>query len=109
VSPERKRAAVRHLQAAGMCSERRACALVGLSRSSLSYKPRVRADESALRADIRELAQKKRRYGYRRIWWELRQLVGLLTTSGCIGSGAWRDFACLGNARDGAGGVLWAL
>lgn len=74
VSPERKRAAVRHLQAAGMCSERRACALVGLSRSSLSYKPRVRADESALRADIRELAQKKRRYGYRRIWWELRQL-----------------------------------
>lgn len=68
VSPQRRRAAAWHLQHEGLRSQRRACALVGVSRSSLRYQPRRRADEEALRAEIKRRAQAKGYYGYRRIW-----------------------------------------
>jgi len=73
VSPERKRAAVRHLQAKRLSSQRRACGLVEVSRSSLYYVPRKRPDDEALRARIKQLAKRKARYGYRRIWALLRR------------------------------------
>jgi len=73
VSPERKRAGVRHLQAEGLSSQRRACDLVEVSRSSLYYPPRKRPDEEALRAKIRQLARGNRRYGCRRVWAILRR------------------------------------
>ena len=49
------------------CSERRACRLVGISRSALCYKERAKPDEEALKERIRSLAGKNGRYGYRRI------------------------------------------
>lgn len=54
-------------------SERRACRLVGIARSVLRYEGGVRADESALRDRIVELAQERRRFGYRRIHALLRR------------------------------------
>jgi putative transposase len=51
-------------------SQRRACRLVGIDHSILRYQPR-RADDSALRQRLRELAQERRRFGYRRLGWLL--------------------------------------
>jgi putative transposase len=48
-------------------SERRACQLVGLSRSVLRYHPASR-DEDGLVERIRLLAAQNPRYGYLRIW-----------------------------------------
>ena len=48
-------------------SERQACKLVDLDRSSYRYEPRP--DHNAeLRQKLVELARQKPRYGYRRIW-----------------------------------------
>lgn len=46
-------------------SERRACQLVGISRSSHRYQAKPAADEQELRAKIRELADENKSYGYR--------------------------------------------
>lgn len=54
-------------------SERRACWLVGISRSVLHYEARASAAESLLRGRIVELAQERRRFGYRRIHALLRR------------------------------------
>lgn len=54
-------------------SERRACQLVGLSRTVLHYAGRERAENEALRQRIIELAQTRRRFGYRRIGALLRR------------------------------------
>jgi len=51
-------------------SQRRACRLVGIDHSTLRYRPR-RSDDSALRQRLRELAQERRRFGYRRLGWLL--------------------------------------
>lgn len=51
----------------GACSERRACVVLDAPRSSVRYARRVKPDESALRERIRILADKHKRYGYRRI------------------------------------------
>ena len=48
----------------------RACRLVGLNRSSLSYQPR-RPDDSMVRQRLRELAAERRPFGYRRLGWLL--------------------------------------
>ncbi|HEX2230113.1 MAG TPA: IS3 family transposase [Candidatus Binatia bacterium] len=47
-------------------SQRRACRLLDLDRSSLRYRS-VRSDDAALRARLRELAGLRRRFGYRRL------------------------------------------
>lgn len=49
-----------------------ACRLVGLNRSSLSYRPK-RPDESKLRQRPRELAAERRHFGYRRLGWPARE------------------------------------
>lgn len=54
-------------------SERRACQLVGLSRSTLRYQTRRSVVDLQLRARIVELAQERRRFGYRRIHALLRR------------------------------------
>lgn len=46
-------------------SQRRACSLVGISRSTARYCQRVGLDESKLRDEIRKLAEKHKTYGYR--------------------------------------------
>ncbi len=48
----------------------RACRLVRLNRSSLSYRAR-RPDDSSIRERLRELAGERRRFGYRRLGWLL--------------------------------------
>ena len=54
-------------------SERRACRLVGLSRSVLHYQPKVNLDNEELSQRITELAAVRRRFGYRRIHALLRR------------------------------------
>lgn len=64
---------VQELKALGL-SERLACGLVGLARSSFRYPPQPpAADEEQLRSEIVRLAQGHRRYGYRRITALLRR------------------------------------
>jgi putative transposase len=53
-------------------SERRACRVVGLSRSSVRYRDR-KADDGALRERLRQLAAERRRFGYRRLHVLLRR------------------------------------
>lgn len=48
-------------------SERRACRVLGQHRSSQRKRPKARADEATLTADIIRLASEYGRYGYRRI------------------------------------------
>ena len=48
-------------------SERRACRMLGLHRSTQRRIPVGRDDEAELTADIIELARKYGRYGYRKI------------------------------------------
>jgi putative transposase len=72
VAPAAKREAVAHLQATLGMSERRACAVVGADRTSMRYRS-CRADDSDLRARLRELAQQRRRFGYRRLHILLRR------------------------------------
>jgi putative transposase len=58
---------VRHIKGKFPFSERRACRLVGLGRSSFRYEPRLPDDEPRLLARMEELVRRKPRYGYRRI------------------------------------------
>ena len=53
-------------------SERRACGLVGIKRSSCRYVGR-RPELGGLRERLRELAQERRRFGYRRLTVLLRR------------------------------------
>ena len=65
VGPSQKRAAVKVLQEKGI-SERSACRLVALDRSTQRYSP-VAAKDDELRNLIKDLANKHRRFGYRRL------------------------------------------
>ena len=67
VTPSAKKAGARYLKERGICSERRACNVAGVSRSAVRYQPRVQPDEGVLRKEIRALAKSQKRYGYRRV------------------------------------------
>jgi putative transposase len=66
VTPVARREAVAHLQQDYSVSQRRACRTLGADRSSVRFRSR-RADDSALRSRLRELAAARRRFGYRRL------------------------------------------
>jgi HTH-like domain len=51
-------------------SQRHACELVGLDRSTMRYRCR-RPEDTAIRERLRELAAERRRFGYRRLGWML--------------------------------------
>ena len=72
VGPAVKREAVAHLQARMGLSERRACAIVGADRKMVRYQSR-RPSDAALRGRLRELANERRRFGYRRLYVLLRR------------------------------------
>ncbi|WP_371688524.1 IS3 family transposase [Methylorubrum sp. Q1] len=72
VTPAAKRQAVAHLQTTLGMSERRACAVVGADRTSMRYRS-CRSDDGDLRSRLRELAQQRRRFGYRRLHILLRR------------------------------------
>lgn len=73
VGPSAKRSAARDLVKRNRCSQRRACALLGVARMTARYQRRIRSDEPALRKRIRTLAARHKRYGYRRIFVLLRR------------------------------------
>lgn len=64
--PAQRRAAVQYLAVARCLAERRACGLVGMSRSSARYRGSGR-DDRQLRERLRVLAGERRRFGYRRL------------------------------------------
>nr|WP_144259828.1 IS3 family transposase [Methylocystis sp. ATCC 49242] len=72
VGPAAKRAAVVHLRAAMALSERRACQIVAVDRATVRYISK-RPTDKPLRERLRELANERRRFGYRRLFVLLRQ------------------------------------
>jgi putative transposase len=72
VGPAAKRASVAHLQAVMGLSERRACRIVEADRTMIRYQSR-RAPDTALRTQLRDLANERKRFGYRRLFVLLRQ------------------------------------
>ena len=72
VGPAAKREAVAHLRGALEMSERRACTLIAADRTMIRYRSR-RPPEAELRARLRELANQRRRFGYRRLFILLRR------------------------------------
>ena len=71
VGPAAKREAVAHLRGVHQMSERRACSLIAADRKMIRYRSR-RAPDTELRARLRELANQRRRFGYRRLFILLR-------------------------------------
>jgi putative transposase len=71
VGPAAKREAVAHLRGVLEMSERRACNLVAADRKMIRYRSR-RPPDTELRARLRELANQRRRFGYRRLFIMLR-------------------------------------
>ena len=72
VGPAAKREGVAHLQAELGLSERRACAIVNADRKMVRYRSR-RPPDTDLRTQLRELANERKRFGYRRLFVLLRQ------------------------------------
>jgi hypothetical protein len=66
VSVPARREAVGFVRKRGV-SERRACSLMGIARSSLRYESRLETKDGPVLARMRELAEQYPRYGYRRI------------------------------------------
>jgi putative transposase len=74
-TPAARREAVAHLRTSLEVSERRACTIIAADRSAVRYLSR-RPDDAALRARLRELADQRRRFGYRRPHVLLQARVG---------------------------------
>ncbi|MFW8588856.1 IS3 family transposase [Rhizobium beringeri] len=72
VGPAAKREAVTHLKAVMGLSERRACQIVSADRKTIRYRSN-RPPEVDLRAKLRDLANERRRFGYRRLFILLRR------------------------------------
>jgi transposase InsO family protein len=72
VGPAAKRDAVAHLKAVMGLSERRACQIISADRKTIRYQSN-RPPETELRAKLRELANERRRFGYRRLFVLLRR------------------------------------
>ena len=72
MKPAQKRAAAQFFRVGFRVSERRACRLAGVARSSYRYRS-VAADQAALRLRLRDLAATRVRYGYRRLHILLRR------------------------------------
>src|SRR6202789_1347347 len=72
VGPAAKREAVAHLQGELGLSERRGCIIVRAHRQMIRYRS-CRPPDAGLRVQLRELANARRRFGYRRLFVLLRQ------------------------------------
>jgi putative transposase len=66
LTPDVKRRAVQSIMTDHGLSERRACRLADMDRSTFQYKKQAGGDE-ALRSRLRELTGERRRFGYRRL------------------------------------------
>ena len=72
VGPAAKREAVAHLRNVCEMSERRACTLIAADRKMIRYRSR-RPPDIELRSRLRDLANQRRRFGYRRLFILLRE------------------------------------
>lgn len=72
MKPARQRTMVDHVRAEWQVSIRRACRAVPVERSTYHYRPR-RAEQAELSKRIKEIAETRVRYGYRRIHVLLRR------------------------------------
>lgn len=72
VGPVAKREAIACLKEQFQMSERRACKLIKADRQMVRYRS-TRPPETALRTRLRELANERRRFGYRRLFIMLRR------------------------------------
>ena len=72
VTLAQRREAIAHLETAHEMSERRACRIIGVDRTSVRYQ-RTKPDDAELRARITALAHERRRFGYRRLYILLRR------------------------------------
>jgi putative transposase len=72
VGPAAKREGVAHLQAELGLSERRACSIVNADRKMIRYRS-CRPPDTELRLRLRDLANERKRFGYRRLFVLLRQ------------------------------------
>lgn len=72
VSAPVRRRQVRYAEERGV-SQRRACALLQVARSSLGYASRKEAKDAALVEKLRGIARARPRFGYRRAWALLRR------------------------------------
>jgi len=72
VAPAAKREAAVHLVQEYQLSQRRACSLTGIPTCSLRYQSR-RQDDMPVRGRLKELAQERPRFGYRRLGVLLRR------------------------------------
>jgi transposase InsO family protein len=72
VGPAAKREAVAHLRSVLEMSERRGCTIVAADRKKIRYRSR-RPPDVELRARLRDLANQRRRFGYRRLFILLRE------------------------------------
>ena len=66
VTPDVKRDAVVHVCAQHGVSQRRACEVLSVDRSSMRYRS-VRPDDASIREAMKKVASERRRFGYRRI------------------------------------------
>jgi putative transposase len=66
VAPDAKRKAVAHIVAVHGLSQRRACEVLAVDRSSIRDRS-IRPDDAAERAAMKAVAAERRRFGYRRI------------------------------------------
>lgn len=87
VTPVVKREAVAHLKTLFGLSERRACQSAGADRKTIRYQSR-RAPDTALRGRLRDLANERRRFGYRRLFVLLRREGSLPGSTVSTGSTA---------------------
>jgi putative transposase len=66
VTPAARREAVAHLCETHEVSQRRACSVLSVDRSSVRYRS-VRPDDAELRQAMKQVAAERRRFGYRRV------------------------------------------
>ena len=66
MTPDAKREAVAHACSEHSVSQRRACDVLAIDRSTVRYNS-IRPDDADLRKAIRRIAKERRRFGYRRI------------------------------------------
>ena len=66
MKPAAQRKAVEHVRQLFAISERRACFILAVDRTSMRYAHR-RSDDGDLRSRLREIALERRRFGYRRL------------------------------------------
>ncbi len=72
MTPARKRTVVQFFQVGFQVSERRACRVAAVKRSTVRYRSQAK-DQTPLRQRLRELAASRVRYGYRRLHILLRR------------------------------------